>query len=107
MLLSLFALIIFISLFLSIDLSVKRKIEKKRDKVLYCDSILTKNPFVQAVPSSVNKKSKKKPKEASSVRDISQEGPKVGMLDLWDDEGLFFSSHYSCDVYLTFVLNPF
>ncbi|KAL0539715.1 hypothetical protein IC582_023931 [Cucumis melo] len=69
------------------DLSVKRKIEKKRDKVLYCDSILTKNPFVQAVPSSVNKKSKKKPKEASSVRDISQEGPKVGMLDLWDDEG--------------------
>ena len=84
-----FALIIFISLFFFIDLSVKRKIEKKRDKVLYCDSVLTKNPFVQAVPSSVNKKSKKKPKEDSSVKDIFQEDPKVGMLDLWGDEGFF------------------
>ncbi|KAG6600893.1 ribosome biogenesis protein NOP53-like [Cucurbita moschata] len=69
------------------DLSVKRKIEKKREKVLYCDSILTKNPFVQAVPSSVNKKSKKKPEEASTVKEASQDGAKVGLLDLWDDKG--------------------
>ncbi|XP_023547341.1 ribosome biogenesis protein NOP53-like [Cucurbita pepo subsp. pepo] len=85
--LSLVALIIIISLFFCIDLSVKRKIEKKREKVLYCDSILTKNPFVQAVPSSVNKKSKKKQEEASTVKEASQDGAKVGMLDLWDDKG--------------------
>ncbi|CAK9323915.1 unnamed protein product [Citrullus colocynthis] len=42
--------------------------------------MLTKNPFVQAVPSSVNKKSKKKPQEASSVKEISQDGPRLACL---------------------------
>lgn len=45
------------------DLSVKRKIEKQREKVLRTDSVLKKNPFVQAVPSSISKKFKKKRKE--------------------------------------------
>ncbi|XP_022156295.1 ribosome biogenesis protein NOP53-like isoform X2 [Momordica charantia] len=69
------------------DLSVKRKIEKKRDKVLYSDSILKKNPFVQPVPSSINKKSKKQPEGASKAKETSQDGARGGMFDLWDDNG--------------------
>ncbi|KAG6599955.1 Ribosome biogenesis protein NOP53, partial [Cucurbita argyrosperma subsp. sororia] len=69
------------------DLSVKRKIEKKREKVLYCDSILTKNPFVQAVPSSINKKPKKKLEEGSKAKETSEDGAKVGMFDIWSDKG--------------------
>lgn len=58
------------------DLPVKRKIEKRREKVLRCDSVLKKNPFVQLVSSSKpkSKKSKKKiaiesetPKQAQKV----------------------------------------
>ncbi|KAK4774318.1 hypothetical protein SAY86_009253 [Trapa natans] len=45
---------------LDADLSVKRKIEKHRDKVIHYESVLQKNPFVQAVPSSIKKKSIKK-----------------------------------------------
>lgn len=84
---------------------MKRKIEKKREKVLYCESILTKNPFVQAVPSSINKKSKKKPEEDSKAKETPQDGAKVGMFDLWDDKGAFSPSHYSSDFYFIFVLN--
>ena len=69
---------------------MKRKIEKKREKVLYCDSILTKNPFVQAVPSSINKKSKKKLEEGSKAKETSEDGAKVGMFDMWSDKGAYF-----------------
>ncbi|GAV62466.1 Nop53 domain-containing protein [Cephalotus follicularis] len=75
------------------DLSVKRKIEKHKEKVLRCDSKLQKNPFVQAVPSSKQKKSKKKQKEVAKLKDAAQDGPKSdcvlasGMFDLWENEG--------------------
>ena len=46
-----------------LDLSVRRKIEKHREKVLRCDSVLQRNPFVQAVPSSKKKDKKKKVKK--------------------------------------------
>ncbi|CAN8284772.1 unnamed protein product [Cochlearia groenlandica] len=51
------------------DVPVKRKIEKHREKVLRCDSVLKKNPFVQTVSSSKKPKSKKvtkKPKVTES-----------------------------------------
>ncbi|KAJ9175989.1 hypothetical protein P3X46_014484 [Hevea brasiliensis] len=78
------------------DLSVKRKIEKHREKVLRCDSILQKNPFVQAVPSSNQKKKKisKKSLKESEPKDATQDGSKndcpvqdSGMVDLWENEG--------------------
>jgi hypothetical protein len=56
---------------------VKRKIEKHREKVLRCDSLLQKNPFVQSVPSSIQKKSKRKRKEVPKANDATQGGPKV------------------------------
>ncbi|XP_022557251.2 ribosome biogenesis protein NOP53-like isoform X2 [Brassica napus] len=74
------------------DVPVKRKIEKSREKVLRCDSVLKKNPFVQVVSSSkpkskISKKKKtnavesKTPKQAqSSVDDDSV------MMDLWGDD---------------------
>ncbi|XP_048611153.1 ribosome biogenesis protein NOP53-like isoform X1 [Brassica napus] len=74
------------------DLPVKRKIEKSREKVLRCDSVLKKNPFVQVVSSSkpkskISKKKKtnavesKTPKQAqSNVDDDSV------MMDLWGDD---------------------
>lgn len=62
------------------DVPVKRKIEKNREKVLRCDSVLKKNPFVQVVSSSkpkskISKKKKtnavesKTPKQAQKVSD--------------------------------------
>ena len=46
------------------DIPAKRKIEKKREKVLYHESLLKRNPFVQPIPSSVvGKKDKKKAKK--------------------------------------------
>lgn len=44
------------------DLSVKRKIEKNREKVLRCDSVLQRNPFIKAIPSSTQNKQKSKRK---------------------------------------------
>ncbi|KAJ4720168.1 Ribosome biogenesis protein NOP53 [Melia azedarach] len=77
------------------DLSVKRKIEKQREKVLRCDSVLQKNPFVQTVPSSKSKlkKSKKKNKDVEKVKDASEDGSKgdgatpFGIVDIWANEG--------------------
>ncbi|KAL3581718.1 hypothetical protein D5086_016050 [Populus alba] len=77
------------------DLSVKRKIEKHREKVLRCDSVLQKNPFVQAVPSSSLKRCKKnnKIKKDSEAKDATQDGSKDGtvsgseMADIWEKEG--------------------
>lgn len=62
------------------DLSVKRKIEKHREKVLRCDSVLQKNPFVRALPSSKpkqKKKSKKENKDVVKENDETQDGQKV------------------------------
>ena len=59
---------------------MKRKIEKHREKVLRCDSVLQKNPFVKAVPSSTQKKSKRKHKEVPKANDATQVGSKVGNL---------------------------
>ncbi|KAB5544422.1 hypothetical protein DKX38_012534 [Salix brachista] len=75
------------------DLSVKRKIEKHREKVLRCDSVLQKNPFVVAVPSSSLKRCKKKSKKDSEAKDASQDGSKDGavsgseMADIWENKG--------------------
>uniref|UniRef100_A0A2N9J7D1 Ribosome biogenesis protein NOP53 n=1 Tax=Fagus sylvatica TaxID=28930 RepID=A0A2N9J7D1_FAGSY len=77
----------------STDLSVKRKIEKHREKVLRCDSVLQKNPFVQLVPSSTRKKSKRKLKEVPKADDATQVGSKdesataSAMVGLWDEKG--------------------
>lgn len=60
-----------------LDLSVKRKIEKHREKVLRCDSILQKNQFVQPVPSSTQKKLKKKRKVVPKAKEDVQDGQKV------------------------------
>lgn len=59
---------------------MKKKIEKKREKVLRVDSMLKKNPFVEAVPSSMQKSSKKKKKEALNAKDVVQDVPKVRTL---------------------------
>ncbi|KAL8162648.1 hypothetical protein V2J09_014137 [Rumex salicifolius] len=81
----------------STDVDVKRKIEKTREKVLRYESVLQKNPFVQAVPSSTLKKKKKSNKEKntadmvidasadSSNEDDSKEESE--MLDVWSNEG--------------------
>lgn len=66
----------FVCLFIS-DLSVKRKIEKNREKVLRCESVLQKNPFVQAVPSSKQKKSSKNNKDVPKPELAAQDGSKV------------------------------
>lgn len=73
------------------DLSVKRKIEKHRQKVLHIDSMLQKNPFVKAVPSSALKKSKKTRKQVPNPEDATECGPEgsvstSGMTDLWGDK---------------------
>ncbi|KAG8067148.1 hypothetical protein GUJ93_ZPchr0005g15000 [Zizania palustris] len=75
------------------DIPVKRKIEKKREKVLYHESVLKRNPYVQPVPSSVaakkDKKAKKKElKEAHEAKNVPMEddsGEKI--LDIWDEDG--------------------
>ncbi|KAI3705004.1 hypothetical protein L1987_75234 [Smallanthus sonchifolius] len=73
------------------DLSVKRKIDKCREKVLRVDSILQKNSFVQAIPSSTTKKSKQRQKEiqrAPSSSQVRKDGTMdTGMVDIWNDEG--------------------
>nr|GEW43371.1 ribosome biogenesis protein NOP53-like [Tanacetum cinerariifolium] len=68
------------------DLSVKRKIDKKREKVLRVDSILQKNRFVQAVPSSNCKKSQVRPKEVKMV-ERDNEKANTGMVDIWGEQG--------------------
>ncbi|KVI09997.1 ribosome biogenesis protein NOP53 [Cynara cardunculus var. scolymus] len=68
------------------DLSVKRKIDKHREKILRVDSILQKNSFVKPVPSSNQKKSKKKQKEIQRAESSSQKDgtTDTGMVDIWD-----------------------
>uniref|UniRef100_A0A2P2L0C0 Ribosome biogenesis protein NOP53 n=1 Tax=Rhizophora mucronata TaxID=61149 RepID=A0A2P2L0C0_RHIMU len=85
------------------DLSVKRKIEKHREKVLRCDSLLQRNPFVRAVPSSSLKKSKtKKHKKLPHPKDASEDAPvsdHSGLVDLWENEG-------ECDKKTTKISKP-
>lgn len=77
------------------DISAKRKIEKHREKVLHSDSVLQRSPFVQPVPSSKIKKSKKKTKKfhkANTTVDdskISKDEPVSAseMADLWENRG--------------------
>ncbi|KAG2285178.1 hypothetical protein Bca52824_044782 [Brassica carinata] len=74
------------------DLPVKRKIEKSREKVLRCDSVLKKNPFVQVVSSSKPKSkiSKKKKTNAVESKTPKQAQNNVDddsvMMDLWGDD---------------------
>ncbi|WZY90795.1 hypothetical protein YC2023_047530 [Brassica napus] len=74
------------------DLPVKRKIEKNREKVLRCDSVLKKNPFVQVVSSSKPKSkiSKKKKTNAVESKTPKQARKSVDddsvMMDLWGDD---------------------
>ncbi|CAN8317570.1 unnamed protein product [Cochlearia groenlandica] len=77
------------------DIPVKRKIEKHREKVLRCDSVLKKNPFVQIVSSS-KPKSKKSKKTIVTKGETSKQAQKDSgddsvMVDLWGDDsiGLF------------------
>ncbi|KAL6498624.1 hypothetical protein OROGR_028171 [Orobanche gracilis] len=79
------------------DLSVKRKIEKSREKVLRCDSLLQRNPFVQPVPSSIQKKKNPK-KTVKAVQAAKNKDAADGclnhetehdsdMVDLWEAKG--------------------
>lgn len=56
-----------------LDVPVRRKIEKKREKVLRFESVLQRNPFVKAVPSSILKKLKKKDKTVDLAQDASKD----------------------------------
>ncbi|KAG2290577.1 hypothetical protein Bca4012_034930 [Brassica carinata] len=75
------------------DVPVKRKIEKHREKVLRCDSVLKKNPFVQVVSSSKPKsKISEKKKKTNVVESKSSKQPQKNvddgsvMMDLWGDD---------------------
>ncbi|MQL82136.1 hypothetical protein Taro_014614 [Colocasia esculenta] len=78
------------------DIPIKRKIEKHREKILHCDSILQRNSFVNPVPSSKQKNSKKKSKEVPNVEFKTHEALKdannlaCGFTDIWNetDEGI-------------------
>jgi hypothetical protein len=60
-------------MFLLVDAPVKRKIEKNREKVLYHESLLKRNQYVQPVPSSlVSKKDKKKFKKHAKKKELLQ-----------------------------------
>lgn len=63
-----------------LDLSVKRKIEKHRQKVLHCDSLLQRNPFIQPIQSSKQKKTKYKSKEIQTSIDAIQNRKKVSLI---------------------------
>lgn len=62
---------------MSPDLSVQRKIEKHRAKVLRTESVLNKNPFVQAVSASIPKKFHKKHKKFVGAEAVAADGEKV------------------------------
>ncbi|CAH8310092.1 unnamed protein product [Eruca vesicaria subsp. sativa] len=73
------------------DIPVKRKIEKNREKVLRCDSVLKKNPFVQVVSSSKPKSKISKKKTNVVERKTPKQAQKnvddgSVMMDLWGDD---------------------
>ncbi|XP_074592814.1 ribosome biogenesis protein NOP53-like [Curcuma longa] len=70
----------------------KRKIEKHREKVLHYESLLQKNPFVQAIPSSSSKKSKRKKKQVNTQIIQTDKSSQVddmtsAVTDIWNNEG--------------------
>ncbi|AQK42079.1 hypothetical protein ZEAMMB73_Zm00001d024815 [Zea mays] len=75
------------------DIPVKRKIEKKREKVLYHESVLKRNPFVQPIPSSVpgkkdKKIKKKKLQETQGEKSVPMENDSVVKnFDIWAVDG--------------------
>lgn len=77
----------------STDIPVKGKIEKHREKLLHVDSVLQSNPFVQPIPSSKQKESKKKRKAVPDENNGTQSSTKVlkgssfGITDIWNHEG--------------------
>ncbi|KAF8104687.1 hypothetical protein N665_0170s0060 [Sinapis alba] len=82
------------------DVPVKRKIEKHREKVLRCDSVLKKNPFVQVVSSSSKPKSKISKKKKTNVvesKSLKQAQKNVDdgsvMMDLWGDDYINNGEH--------------
>nr|CAD1829666.1 unnamed protein product [Ananas comosus var. bracteatus] len=73
------------------DIPIKRKIEKQREKVLNYERIFQRNPYVQPIPSSTLKKSKKKRKEALTAKCDVENVPKPDdsasmPLDIWDEK---------------------
>jgi hypothetical protein len=84
---------------LFVDVPVKRKIEKNREKVLYHESVLKRNPYVQPVPSSlVSKKDKKKFKKHARKKELQEpkEEKSVPMVfNRWRRTCLPFSSRPS------------
>ena len=67
---------------------MRRTIEKHREQVLRCDSVLQKNPFVNAVPSSSLKKGKKKKnKVLDATVDVAN---KVSLFTLFSFFTVFF-----------------
>lgn len=74
------------------QIPAKRKIEKHREKVLHYESLLQKNPFVQAVPSSSSKKSKRKKKQVNTQIIQTDKSSQVDdmtstLTDIWNNEG--------------------
>ncbi|KAL6607853.1 hypothetical protein ACP70R_040916 [Stipagrostis hirtigluma subsp. patula] len=76
------------------DIPVKRKIEKNREKVLYHESLLKRNPFVQPVPSSVVSKKDKKKAKRKQLQETKEEKvvPMEDVvaeknLDIWGEDG--------------------
>ncbi|CAL9069997.1 unnamed protein product, partial [Musa banksii] len=74
------------------EIPPKRKIEKHKEKILHYESLLQKNPFVQAVPSSTLKKLKREKKKANTEKPQAQTDPKEedttsNLTDIWGDEG--------------------
>ncbi|CAH8376194.1 unnamed protein product [Eruca vesicaria subsp. sativa] len=74
------------------DIPVRRKIEKNREKVLRCDSVLKKNPFVEVVSSSKPKSKISKKKKANVVESKTFKKSQKSvdddsvMMDLWGDD---------------------
>ncbi|WOL16477.1 hypothetical protein Cni_G25264 [Canna indica] len=74
------------------SIPAKRKIEKHKEKILHYESILQKNPFVQAVPSStlkkLNSKTKKLNTEKIQTDNASEEMDMAStQTDIWDNKG--------------------
>lgn len=83
---------------LAIDIPVKRKIEKKREKVLYHESVLKRNPYVQPVPSSLTTKKDKKKSKKKELKETQEAKivPMVSIAFIWDKMNfLLFKSQVS------------
>lgn len=90
------------------DLTVKRKIEKSREKVLRCDSVLQRNPFIKPIPSSIQKKKTSK-KSAKAVLTAEDKDAVHGNLMVRSPMDTLLSdhAHNSVRLFLTFLSNFF